>query len=58
LESFVRAFLLTVDLVFLLPATWFLWCMLTGRRVVDVRPISRYRSDHQGGRRGPGAPPG
>lgn len=45
LESLVRAFFLAVDLIFLLPATWFLRRMLTGRWVTGLRPIHRYQGD-------------
>lgn len=43
LESIMRGWALLLDLAFLLPAIWFLWRMLTGRRVLMVRPIHRHQ---------------
>lgn len=47
METSVRVFFLIVDLLFVLPATWFLWRMLTGRPVADIQPISRRRGVRQ-----------
>ena len=45
METIFRGYALAVDLVFLLPATGFVACMLTGRRVLGVEPVRRHRND-------------
>jgi hypothetical protein len=44
-ETTFRGYALAVDVVFLLPATGFVACMLTGRRVLGVEPVRRHRND-------------
>ena len=46
METTFRGYALAVDLVFLLPATGFVACMLTGRRVLGVEPVRRHRNDN------------